>query len=76
MGTEPCGTQRIVSTLNERQAFDAMRYFLERYWERGGRSSDDLAVLLGELSTDVFTDDAPSDPAQWHDWLVAVAAVT
>jgi hypothetical protein len=46
------------------------------YWERGGRSSEDLAVLLGELSTVTFNGDAPADPAQWQDWLDAVGAVT
>lgn len=65
-----------MSALNERQAFEAMRYFIEQYWERGGRSSDDLAVLLGELSTDVFEGGRPADPAQWQDWLAAVNAVT
>ena len=50
--------------LTVRQAFEATRYFLQAYWERGGRRSDDLAMLLGDLDF---------DPAQWSDWLAAVS---
>ncbi len=39
--------------LDELEAFDAMRKFLEAYWERGGRRSNDLAVLLGSVHRDV-----------------------
>jgi hypothetical protein len=63
-------------SVDERTAFEAMRLFLEAYWERGGRSSDDLAALLGELDTSVWADDAPGDPAQWTDWLEAVRRAT
>ena len=38
-----------IHRLTEFQAFDAMRSFLEAYWERGGKQSDDLAGLLGDL---------------------------
>ena len=48
---------------DEQAAFAAMRIFLEAYWERGGRSSDDIAVLLGSLEV---------DPAQRLDWIDAV----
>ena len=52
------------------QAFEAMTLFLQEYWERGGRESEDLANLLGNL---VPTDDGgPMDPAAWHDFLGAV----
>jgi hypothetical protein len=62
-------------TLDELAAFDAMRAFLNAYWERGGKSSDDIAVLLGNLSRDIWTDGGPGDPAQWADWLAAVSLV-
>jgi hypothetical protein len=65
-----------VATLDEKAAFEAMRHFLETYWERGGRSSDDLASLLGSLNTDRWADDAPADPAMWRDWMDAVGRAT
>ncbi len=53
-------------------AFDGMRKFLEAYWERGGKTSDDLAILLGSLNRDESTQSLPLDPAMWEDWLSAV----
>lgn len=53
------------------EAFDAMRGFLETYWEEMGKSSDDLAVLLGSLDRDEFRI-MPLDPAMWYSWLEAV----
>jgi hypothetical protein len=61
--------------LDELEAFDAMRTFLETYWERGGRQSDDIAVLLGSLNRDVAPDGLPLDAAQWSDWRRAVDSV-
>ena len=61
--------------LTELEAFDAMRAFLEAYWKRGGSSSDDLAVLLGDLNRSIWAGGRPGDPAQWSDWLKAVATV-
>ena len=61
--------------LDELQAFDAMRTFLEAYWERGGKASDDLAVLLGSLSRDAYTNGLPLDAALWGDWLDAIDGV-
>ena len=54
-------------------AFDAMRHFLEAYWDRGGRVSDDIAVLLGSLNRDESTQSLPLDAAMWDDWLKAVS---
>jgi hypothetical protein len=65
-----------VAALDEKVAFEAMRHFLEAHWERGGRTSDDLAILLGELSTDLWADGMPGDPAQWQDWLNAIDRAT
>lgn len=61
--------------LSVRQAFDAARQFLEAYWERGLRSSDDIAVLLGSMNGEMTQDGRPLDPAQWTDWLDAVGKV-
>lgn len=59
------------SQLDSRTAFDAMRVFLEVYWERGGRVSDDLAVLLDGLDR-LESDGLPLDPAMWSDWIDAI----
>ena len=59
-------------TLNELEAFDTMRFFLEAYWERGGKQSEDLAVLLGNLSREEWANGMPMDPAQWPDFREAV----
>lgn len=58
--------------LDELTAFDAMRVFLESYWERGGKQSGDLAALLGSLNRDVRDDSLPLDIALWEDWREAV----
>ncbi|MGQ0661756.1 hypothetical protein [Sphingosinicella sp.] len=59
------------SQLDATTAFDAMRLFLEAYWERGGRLSDDLAVLLGGLQR-LDSDGMPIDLAMWSDWIAAI----
>ena len=51
------------------QAFNAMFVFLDRYYERTGRSPE-LGALLGELQ--INRDGRPFDPAAWGDWLAAV----
>lgn len=63
---------RLNSDLDELEAFDAMRLYLEGYWRRGGKGADDLAVLLGSINR---SDGAPLDVAQWDDWLDAVSKV-
>lgn len=62
-------------SLNELEAFDTMRIFLEAFWERGGKQSDDLAVLLGNLDRDVGANAMPLDRAQWDDFRSAVTKV-
>jgi len=63
--------------LDALEAFDAMRAFLEAYWERGLKSSDDLALLLSGIERDlrIRPDGGTLDPAQWDDWLDAIATV-
>ena len=58
--------------IGELQAFDAMRAFLEAYWERGGKQSADLAGLLGSLNRHIGP---PLDVALWYDWKEAVDLV-
>jgi hypothetical protein len=62
--------------LTELEAYDAMRAFLKAYWERGLKSSDDIAVLLGSIQRGFpWADGSPADPAMWPDWLKAVDEV-
>ena len=61
--------------LDQLDAFDAMRLFLEAYWERGGKTSDDIAILLGSIDRGLGREGGPVDIAQWFDWLEAVNRV-
>jgi hypothetical protein len=61
--------------LSVREAFDAVRYFLEAYWERGLRSSNDIRLLLSAMDCSMTRDGGPIDEGQWSDWLEAVAKV-
>jgi hypothetical protein len=56
-------------------AFDAMRYFLEAFWERGSRSSEGVGFLLSAMDGSMTRDGGPVDQAQWSDWLEAVSKV-
>lgn len=62
-------------TISVGHAFDAMRVFLERYWIRGERRSDDLAVLIDLLDRDLAIRPMPLDPAMWSDWIDALKQV-
>ena len=55
--------------MTNREAFIAMTYFLEQYYEQAG--SDDVGALLGDMA---FVGDSQQtmDPAIWTDWLNAV----
>ena len=50
------------------QAFEAMKYFLEKYYEN--THSDDLGSLLGDLS--LLQDGMPADGAIWLEWLESI----
>ncbi|WP_116135741.1 hypothetical protein [Trinickia diaoshuihuensis] len=56
------------------EAFRAMLIFLDRYYERGGAQSEDIAALLSGISQTLWADGSTNDPAQWRDWLEAVQA--
>lgn len=55
-----------IPLLDEATAYAAMKVFLEAYWERRGRASNDVAVLLGSFDV---------DPAMRSDWFDAVRRV-
>jgi hypothetical protein len=60
-----------MNDLTPRLAFDAMRMFLEGYFER--THSDDVGALLGDLRA--LPDGNPIDPAAWADWQACVRRV-
>ncbi|MFA4900519.1 MAG: hypothetical protein WC563_13435 [Brevundimonas sp.] len=60
-------------TLTTDQAYQAMAAFLEAYWIRGGRTDDQIAILLGGMAGG---HGETADPAMWSDWVEAVGAVT
>ena len=66
---------KLTAKLDELTAFDAMRAFLQAYWERGDRSDEGIALLLTNLDRNVWADGGPSDPAMWKDWQDAIAQV-
>jgi hypothetical protein len=59
------------------EAFDAMRAFVEGYWEQGGKAEEEIRRLLSALNRDrsIWPDGCPADPAVWPDWLRAVEAI-
>ncbi|HEY0599310.1 hypothetical protein [Brevundimonas sp.] len=63
-----------VQELSIREAYQCMFRFLDSYWERGGKSDDQIAMLLGGMA--LSSDGITMDPAMMSDWLEAVRAVT
>lgn len=59
-----------LSVLTKMQAFDAMRNFLEGYWQR--ERLDEAGNLLSGISTDVWADGSITDKAFLSDWDDAV----
>ena len=64
--------QRTTELVTHLDAFRAMSRFLEAYWIRGGRESDDIASLLGCLEIGRPADPVPLDRATWDDFLHAI----
>jgi hypothetical protein len=58
-------------TITVIEGFDAMRIFLATVWQRQGKASEDIALILGGAR---WADGSPVDPEIWQDWLVAVQA--
>jgi len=74
IGTPP------LRTIDELAAFDAMRRFLEIWWEVGGRTEDNIATILGALNRTHGSgggdpQGSPLDQAMWEDWREAVGTV-
>lgn len=66
---------RDTAELSLMEAFNAMRVFVFRFWDRGDRKSEELRNLLSwsALARVGDTDEiGTADPAQWGDWLAAV----
>jgi hypothetical protein len=62
--------------LTAKDAYLAMYYFVQAYWNRGGRRDGSVTLLLSALgpSADPQNPEAmqTNDPAFWDDWLSAV----
>ena len=59
--------------LTDRQAFDAMVLFLNRYYDE--TKDGGVARLLSDLQTGLFADGGTADPAAWEDWERSVSKV-
>lgn len=57
--------------LTKLQGFNAMRKFLDEYYQR--TNSDDVGSLLSDLQ--LFPDGGTFDPAAWEDWLESIDSV-
>lgn len=55
------------------QALKAMEKFLEHYYLKN--KSDDIGLILSDISSGLFTDTVTADPAAWEDWQDAVLLV-
>ena len=58
-----------MNNLTEKQAFLAMVFFLEEYYQQ--TESDDVGALLGSLQ--LLEDGMTADPAIWDDWLEVIS---
>lgn len=54
--------------MNEREAFDAMRQFIEDFWITLGKSGD-IFFLLNALDGSLNQDKLPIDISIWQEWL-------
>ena len=59
--------------ISTKEAYKAMFLFLDSYWKRGNKKSDELAGLLGDLA--LLSDGSSADPAMLEDWLKCVREV-
>ena len=57
-----------MTTLNAKEAYSAMFYFLEDIYLR--TKSDELGGILGTLA--MLDDGQPADPAVWEEWEQAI----
>ena len=57
-------------TLTDKEGYDALLYFLLKYWELTG--SEDVGDILSGAEYFWGDGDEPADIAFWYDWLEAV----
>jgi hypothetical protein len=62
-----------VIALSEREAFDAMRHYLQAYWERFNEAR--VSDVLSDSQPAFLADTVTADPAAWEDWTKAVQKV-
>lgn len=68
--------RRLKDDMTDREAFDAMREFLVE-WSSDAEQNEGGADVYDLLSwTEWEPGGGTSDPAQWHDWLAAVATTS
>ncbi|MFZ0666253.1 MAG: hypothetical protein WAM97_10885 [Acidimicrobiales bacterium] len=64
-------------TLELGEAYLAMYYFVDAYWDRGGRREGSVTLLRHAMGpTAMSSKHGPvdtADPAFWSDWMKAVA---
>jgi hypothetical protein len=53
--------------INDREAFVAMKLFLEQFYARAG---NDMETLIADITLE--SDGKPLDPAAWDDWVGCV----
>jgi hypothetical protein len=57
--------------ISDRDAFVAMRLFIEQFYSRAG---NDMETLIADVT--IEGDGQPLDPAAWDDWLRCVEQAT
>jgi hypothetical protein len=60
-------------TLDEKEALEAMGYFLRAYYDRGHHKESDLPLVMHSI--EILSDGITADPAAWDDWLDAIRKV-
>ena len=67
----PADLPRADELMSMREAFQTSQRFIEMFWERGLKQNDELAMLLSSMEPAPWSQGAPLDIAQWHDFLTA-----
>ena len=76
MSQENRQEQQADTMISVHDAYLALYYFINAYWERGGRRDGNVTLLahaVGPLERSEGTGAVETnDPAMWRDWLAAV----
>jgi hypothetical protein len=59
--------------LTSEEAYKAMYFFLERWWEVGGKDEDNIANIIGSMA--LLADGNSADAAMLADWKDSVKKV-